>query len=633
MPSPITAHCHLATPDWLRPTYRDIRFVSRLHHLNQGKRADHDVLYVASDWLTWYAALTKGLPTLHLEAGTVEAADEDSHRDDFFLKADSWTMRDGADLTLFRGVSLGRLFTRETSLLGLSWHQMSRSLDWLGRRVRAETWTLSDIRTEFGLVDADTKRDLISRAAGRAGSRFVDTLDEPPDGCREFPMIGNYRVRPPAIQHKLGERLRGLLRSGYGATLGCLSSMLSEIGRQRRPILMIPTGLMLGNLLGAYHSSRTVAPMLIAERETKSPAFLARALSRGARFAHLPIANLDDAEQRRIEQMRSDLGIVLPDLDGTAKGALGHYVRHTVLGGNLLENAAVQVKRVDRQLRQYQPDRIVVTDVMNPGTREYIELGHRQGIPVDYLAHGMRISRQRHDVLTGDDRHPPRVARFLSWGAQGEQYLADRGHPVPSRRIGYPAIDHLRGALPPAPNQGRALVLPYSVDTEGLVNMSGFVYGGLIETIETLRRQGFSDIRVKIHPGSLFNRDYYTRVLALLDEPVDVIHGDGHLPEQLAWADIVVGPIVSSSTVESLAAGRPYFPVLYKPSVNESRYAAGLDLIGGGDDLARSLSEGQRHDPAAVLEYLCSANSIPNASAAFWDAMEDVPASQPVCTM
>ena len=378
------------------------------------------------------------------------------------------------------------------------------------------------------------------------------------------------------------------------------------------------------NIVKNYHQeATTAAPLLFAHRELKTWAFLKNCWRGGSFLTHLPLAWLSGADRRRIDQIRGDVAKNCVEPKSGLQGCVNHYVRHNVINHPDFVRMCQSVKRVSSFFERKSPARIIVSDVMNPGTREYIELAYNQGCPVDYLPHGMRISRQHHDTLIGASDTPSQISRMLGWGEQARGYLADHNSGCEFVRIGYPGLDDLRTAALANTKikKDNALILPYSVDTEGFVNMSSIIYPLLIDTIRVVRKRGFKNIRVKIHPGSKFNKTYYVKVLDRLDEPVELIHEDRGLSAHLDWADIVVGPIVSGTFVETLAAGKPYYAFLTQPSGNAMEYLKGVELLETPENLDAALTRGDDPDRESILQYFCSGSDIPNASRRLWEAM------------
>lgn len=601
----------------LRERYEDLALVSHPRHLAGIEVGDH-TLVVACDWLAWWAAMERGLDALHLEAGLMEDAEADAERDDLFVTANAWAY-DGAscDLSRFRGVSLARLFTRETSLFLLSWYQQTKALHWFLARFRPKCVRLFDWRTEFGLLPAALARAEVARACDAAGARLKDAWDAPSMSSGAFPFMRPYRVLPRSAL--LTTTPRTVLRAIYAAAADALTRITAAGGQG---ILLLHSNRSVHNLVDGYRRNAAYHPLVIAERYKKTFAFIRECMVKGVRLIRMPSDRLRPAEQRELEEVAATLAAHLaPGRRSGMNEALAAYVRQEVLRPDRLQHAARAVVTAERLLDRVRPGRVVVSDYMNPYTHEFIELAHQRGIPVDFAPHGMRTSDAVHETLVGSRLAPPMISRMLAPGPQSLTYL-DR-HPNGARGvcIGYPGLDKIDASPPADGARGTALVLPYSVNTEGWLNQSSFVYGALAATVRILKRRGFSRVLVKVHPGDIFNADYYRRVLAAVGLEAEVMHPDVDLPAFLAGVEMVVGPVVSGTFMETLAAGRPYYALRLTPSVNLDRCVAGLGCLDRTADLDQAIADGARRESKAVLDRLCAFSDRHPAAPHFWAAM------------
>ena len=605
--------------------------VSHMRHVEDADLSKHDTLYVCCDWLLWHACHKRGLHCLHLEAGTLEDAKTAALQDDFFLRSNAWVYRDGVDQTHFNGISIGKLFTREVSLVLLSCYQIRTALDWFYNTFQPKHLIVYDLRTEFGLVDDEMKHRIIGDIDRKHNGVVEDRLSSVAQQSLEFPFTRDFRVRPmkPAKMFSKGKMFpkewrHNVLRRVYARTMSFIFSMRPRDLKKAPLVLILPTGPMTGNLLEHLDQSKTpITPLLLAERENKSSRFLSLCWKNGAQLSYLPSVALTSNDTKKVTALKDAVHSLCENLAEGVEGDVQLYVRNHVAQSSDIQHLCRSVKRAESLFDRLKPQRLVTTEHMNPGTREFIEVAYQRGCAVDFFPHGMRISRQRHDTMTGDQHTPAMIDRLLGWGVQAESYLKDTQAKTRFAKVGYPGIDGLRKKdfSKRASKTKTALILPYSADTEGLVNMSSLIYPLLLDTIRTVRQHGYQSVRVKIHPGSLFNRSYYDRVLAILDEPVELIHQAEGLQAHLDWADIVVGPIVSSTYVETLAADKPYYPYLTQPTVNNSDYLHNVNVLSDAQDLDRALRDTTEEDYAAHLDYFCATTTIENASVCFWDAI------------
>jgi len=624
----VSATQHLHPQPYMHEKYSRLILVSHHRHIEGLSADDKESLIICSDWLVWRTCRDLGLHCLHLEAGLLDDAKTNAANTNFYIQANQWVYDKGRDVTLFEGVSIGKQFTREVSLALLSCHQIKEAVRWFCTAFQANEIVLFDVRSEFGLVDDILKRRLIKDVAVEFGASVDDRLDGPKNTTLDFPFTDDFRVRPAPTAGLFSKAsARDALRFVYSFLVSKIFAAKWRWEGKRKLVLILPTGLLCQNIIDSYDQKKiAVAPLMFAHRESKTWSFLKACWQGGSFFAHLPMARLTSADRRKIGLIREDVKRLCAEPDSGLQGCVRHYVRQFVVDHPDFERLCLAAKRSSRFFDQKQPVRIIVSGVMNPGTREYIEQAYSRNCPVDFLPHGMRISRQIHDTLSGDPHTPAYVSRTLGWGEQGRAYLVDTNAKCEFVRVGYPGLDKLRALAPVKTTRKNrnALILPYSADCEGFVNMASIIYPLLIESIRVVRKHGFDNVRVKLHPGSKFNRAYYEKVLAALDKPVEIIHEDGGLSAYLDWADIVVGPIVSGTFVETLAAGKPYYAFLTQPSANATEYLEGVDLLETPDDLDGALARGEEMDPENVLQYFCSASDIPNASRRVWESMAEI---------
>jgi hypothetical protein len=268
--------------------------------------------------------------------------------------------------------------------------------------------------------------------------------------------------------------------------------------------------------------------------------------------------------------------------------------------------------------RRHRFARVVVGDATNGFSRLVAECARTAGVPTDELPNGMFVTRQRYDARLGDSSAPAVIRRVLSWGPLTERWLTATGARVIRATVGYPALEDLRRAVA-EPRFGKALVLPIYADADDAMAFTSNIFGSLVDIVRALRDFGCAEIRVKVHVGPQ-NRDYYADVLR--DSGLDVpIFKDNAFAEHLRWADFVVGPVNSGAFVETLAAGKPYFPICPSPSQIDPALLPQVRLVRSAGDLIDRLRLRDVPDRDMVLEDMCSFVSIPDASRRFWSVL------------
>ncbi|MEE2745398.1 MAG: hypothetical protein VX617_00815 [Pseudomonadota bacterium] len=606
----------LEHPVWMKSSYSSLIFISHQIHLQDLTSQNTDQLIVACDWLTWRRGLDLGYHCVHFDLGLINHAENHFDRADLFLKADSWVYNNNQDMTIFDDVSLGKMFTRETSLFAQSYLQLSEGMDWFCQTFEPKSVVLYDIRTEFGLIDDTIKLFLAKRSSKLIGAELINKVFSPPMSTKDYPFVRDYKVTTVLHPGKnLSSRVRNWLRFIYSVFVELLFRFRQISWQRDRRVLLLPTGLMLRGLLKYHDPGKGVSPMLIAERESKKLVDLITYWRQGAYLARMSTVSLNRHDRKKILQIKNILNHNLQTYLGNLDGAIGYYVANYIISGSRIDEMCLQIKRVSNFLVRYMPTRLVVSYTTNPGTRDFIESAYRKGIPVDFLPHGPTISKQTHDALNGDSHQSFMISRILGWGEQTRVILDRTETHSQFVKCGYPVFDILKDQkLEPTFGRNNALILPYVVETEGFLNFSSIIYTWLLTVAEAIHRGGFNNIRVKIHPGSMFNKSYYEKVFAYSNYEVEIIHDNSPLIDHLGWADIVTGPVHSGAFVETLMAGRKYYPFLIPPHANDENSLRGVTYFASVKDFSDALQKEYDIDVDSVLDYFCGTKEIESPS-------------------
>ncbi len=603
----------LAEPPGLRERYRRLVLISHRRHL-AALAPDDATLVVSTDWLAWREARAKGLHALHFEFALGEWPAERGEAAGTHLRYGGWVDQGGRDITLFLGVSLGRLFVRDVTVFCNAFERMWHALDRLCARFRPATLELVDIRAEHDLLDGAVKRQIAAEVAERSGATLVERLDAPPAADPGFP------ERPDGLGHDAAEpALKALARRLYGRAIAALFGLRRLVDR-RGAVLLIHNWSSTRPLLEC-HDSATVVPAVLAGQMPKSPAFLAACFRRGVRMINLAERPFTAAEEARLAEIARHIR-ALPAAAGLER-ALAAFLAARLLDSGRLRAAAAELKAQTAAIAQGGIRRVLLGDSTSMSTRIAGEAGRLAGLPVDEQANGMFVTHQRYDTRCGDGAVRPLVSRMLCWGVLNEAWIAAQAPSLPRWRTGYPAMDPLRAPPRPLTRLEHALVLPIYADCDDVAALTGNIFGWLAGVVRTLAGRGCRHIRVKVHGGPQ-NETYYRDVLAEAGVAAEVIKG-GPLAPHLAWADLVVGPANSGALAESLAAGVPYFGVLPSPSIIDPALLPADVLIRSLDELDRRLAGLDAPDVAAARDALCAYSEIPDAARATWRALEQMP--------
>jgi len=602
-------------PPGLAGRYRRLVLVAARSQLD-AVRPDGDTLTVSSDWLAWQEAAARGWPALHIEAGLADCHDPRTWCD-AYIDAARWPMIDGQDATLFQGVSIGGQFIREVGHACHYYERFRHAVAALARRFKVETVELVDLRSDYDLLDDQAKRWLVAEAAEAAGAGVIDRLGGAPSAPDEFSTT-RMIVNPPTGTNAL--------RAAWETTMDAFSRAVGMAHGPREALLVLPSLLMLEPMVRSFTHGQRLSPVLLSNRYPKRLSFAARALRRGFHLAAFPRVPLSEDEEAAVAAIIARLKTAWAEsAQGPAHGIERFrraYVLETIIASGRFRAMAARIKNWRRLFERHRFRRVLVTDSTNYESRIPVELARVFGVPADELVNGMFNTHQRHDARVGLDGRPPLLTRFLGGGAQGEEWLAETGSPLPARRTGYPVLDPLRAASAPRARWTRALVLACPPVPDDLVAMRGDGFKYAVEVLAMLAEAGY-ETRFKLHPG-LERADYYAEVFRRHGIETRILQTEPIHPE-IDWADVVIGPITSGAVVEVMAMGKPYIPVVMSPSgVTE----------GGKVDLPVCRDAGEVHERlrrprdlvatiAGALERLSAFVSIPDAGAEVWRALTE----------
>lgn len=595
-------------PPQIRPRYRRLALVSLPRHLEKLNLSDETTLIVHSDWLSWCRLAAEGHHVLHLEAAFT---DYDPPAD-YHVRVSEWVYVDGKDVTLFDGISLGKVLNRPVEQGCMAFDRLRFALDGICQRFAVEEILLYDVRSDLGLADDAMKRLVLATIARARGIRLVDDLDSATADDPSF-----FDVLEGAHPTK-ESGLKTLLRGLYGR-------VANRVFRARTPcpVLLILNGETETSMLTRYPGDTRVAPLLLAERSPKSMRFLLDCWRRGIGLARFAPANLSAEEAAAVARIKARLLAHWEQTPDPTPSELGRrqVLRSVILDTGILMATAREAKAALHLMSQHRVGRIIAGDATNPLGRVFTEAARVRGVPVDGLLNGMYFCASRYDVYNGDQFVGPAVSRILTWGEQQEDWKQGAVSPqVASLCSGFPGIDNLPhvlgGFTMPPVGEGRVVVLPAITSGMNLRAPRNEVLPYLVETVQMLRELGYRDILLKLHP-SIGNMGYVERMVRDFDLGCRTIKV-GRVLDLLPEADLVIGPVESGAMVETLAAGCPYFGLVVQPSSIDTSRLPGFGAYRSVAELRRALVAREIPDRDTVLQYVCSYSSITESALHIW---------------
>lgn len=607
-------------PGRLKTRYRRLALITSRHHLELLDGQDDDTLIVSCDWLLWQQELAAGRHIAYYELGIRDWDKPDTLATDLFLHANDWIPdREGGDPTVFRNVSLGRLFGAEMSMAMMNYYRLERALRKLFERFRPSEILFFDFTYDVNVLGVPLRKLVVETVSRDCGVAFVDRSGEaPPDDDHIAEAVYVEKGRGPMARAILAT-YAWLLEAA--TRMRCLASF-----RDRRVLVLVNSNV--APPLVRHFNGGGLMPVFLGRTIPRRAGLLWHCLRCGILLVAHRASRLSTEDLDRIDEIRRALeGAFSVPEDGVI-GFARAYVRQEILDTGRMEEMAKKVSMAERLLDRIQPKRIVVDGIRNPPPRIYVELASARNIAVDYIWHSpLTPQNLKMDALGGEARYPRCVTRCLSWGRTNERWL-DRVGATPKRiRVGSPIGDHYAGwqrrrSSNPGSADGKSvLLLQYTFVVTDLAGLNANMYENFVNSVRELKRLGAAQIRFKLHPGpGRWKKGYFQRIADYFGLDCAILKAEP-FHECLAWADVVIGPALSGAMFETLAAGKPYHAFLLAPHSMDTAYFERFPLITGLDQLEASLARNSDTEGRVLLDNLYSIDEIPNPSERLWEVL------------
>jgi len=613
-----------ALPAHITDRYRALALVVTPAHVERLDPADEDVLIVCCDWLLWQRLIGERRHAVHYELGLLDWDGTDSLNTDLFNHANDWILDiDGGDPSVFRDVSLGRLFGAEMTMAVMNFHRLNRSLRSLIRRFHPRELWFYDFKYDINHLTPALRRHIVRLVAGDCAVGFVDR-SKAPLASDHGKALATYRLKDHG-------RLARMLLAIYAFVIEAATRLRRAFGPPGNRVLVLVNTNMAVPLVRGFAGGR-LTPMFLGRTIPKRPGLLWRCLARGILLVNPWPASLTAADSARVVEIRDALDRATSRAaDGML--AFAHaYVRENVLDLAALREAAEEVTMAASVLDRLQPRRIVVDGIRSRRHLAYAELARARGIAVDYIWHApLTPQNMKTGGLGGDPRQPTFVSRCLSWGRTNEEWLRRVGAQTSVVRVGSPLRDKfIRDTRPAASRPARTgaernvLVLQYGFNVLDLAGVNANMYGTFVNLMRMLRRLGYANVRFKMHPGpGRWQKSYFAKIADFFGVTCDILQYEP-FEACLEWADVVIGPSHTGAMFETLAAGKPYHALMLPPhNTFDVRYFEGFPLINSLDQLPDALERDTDAAGRKLLDDLYATDEIANPSERFWQVLAD----------
>jgi len=606
----------------LKDRYRRLALISHPRHLEGLDREDDETLLVVHGWLLWQQTAESGWHSVPYE-GAIDAGLSDSTASDIFIRTHDWLYESGADLTVFRGVSLGRLFARELSLLVMERSRLIRAIESLIERFQPDTIVYLDFRAEHSVMDSQGRLDTVRQSAERCGLVVEDKSDPLNGADPHLPFAefyGRHEVSPSKSLFGWRDMVLGVLVP--------LSSLIGQILRwaygNRPSVLLANTHLSALPLIQEFDQPGFAA-LIFADwyPNKRNLRFLFGNLMKGIYPATAGRPRLNSHDKSAIANIIEHLDQQLANPATGEIDAVRRYAAKYILASEKFEEMARDVLWMERVLERHKPQCIFSDGLDFYLCHILFSLGKARGARNAVTWHGQYVQNVKMWVLGCDPRIDAPIDYFLTWGKINERWLDVIGARVKALRCGNSITQRSTHDIAQRPKAAkRVLLLQYVATGEDEVFPQGKQYNVFVDTVRMLQEIGLSKICLKVHPGPYSVR-YYDDVARHFDLDVRVV-GDAPFKDLVAWADIVIGPVVSGAMLEVLGAGKPYYPMLIAPHSVDERYLAGLPVFHSVEELKAVLTQENAPHFSSLQNDFSSTTDIPNPAKHTWSVLSEL---------
>ena len=605
-------------PAHIKQSYRRLALVTDSNQLDQLDAGDEDTLIVSCDWLSWQQALAEKRHAVHYELGLVQWDPPDSLDRDLFIRANDWLYGDeGLDLTVFHGVSLGKLSGTQVALALSNYHRIRASLLTLISRFTPKDILLYDFANDISFLDRPFRKEIIKNVVESRGLGFLDCSDGIHDN-------GQQMSEKTFASRGHGPVAQAILFL-YTRALEILTNIRSFATPRRRRVLIIANNNLSEPLVKAYQGG-DLTPIFMSRTIPKRPGVLWHCLKNGILLIEPKAVSLTGADNSRLTEISSNLNQAFSKPSDGALAFMRSFVRRQVLETGRMDKMARDVLAAERVMDRYRPHRVVVDGKRNHPVRTYLELARARAIETDHMWHAPLVPQYlQYDAFGCDLREKSIVTRCLSWGRINEAWLDAIEARPPRVRIGCPLSDRYIDSKPMTTGKGgNALVLQYAPIISDLRSLNSTLYSLFVDVIRLLNDKGYENIRFKLHPGAeRFKKSYFEKIARAFGIGCDILKTEP-FEECVAWADIVIGPAASGAMFETLAAGKPYYAMLLPPHSMNPGFFGDYPVHASVEELDRALDRPISPEAARnLLDGLYSIEKYPSGSKRFWQVMNE----------
>ncbi|MEX2311864.1 MAG: hypothetical protein WD624_05335, partial [Rhodospirillales bacterium] len=263
-----------------------------------------------------------------------------------------------------------------------------------------------------------------------------------------------------------------------------------------------------------------------------------------------------------------------------------NFARDAIVDDESFVQAARLTKTAEYLLEDGNVDFILTDSLSNSLYNAVLQLAKERDIPVAATWHAPMLLDVLSFTLGSDPRSSFLVDVMFTWGSAQEVWLKRIGASSAPQQTGTMLMPRPKAISPVMSTRENVLLLEYAVPNTEVTYRPSLSTRYFIEFGSMLNQAGYK-VRFKLHPSN-DTVDRYKAIAERYGIDCEIVRG-GLFSEHVAWSDIVIGPGHSGAMLETLMAGRPYYPVLYEPHGIWPGYFADLKVYHNVDALQQEL--------------------------------------------
>jgi len=587
---------------------------------------DQNTLVLCGNWLAWQfgPVLPNVIP---YETALLKVKDVANIDTNLYERTDSWVYHEGKDITVFEGVSLGKSFQGSLALTVCNLARLFGVLSYFVKTYNIKEIIYIDFTPDVDITPVKLRSSAIKIVSSILSVRFIDKSQTLTN--TEIEISDSYSQEPTSNFFIM------LLRDAYVKFL-CAFTYLRSLSTPKRFRVLICVGTSLAEPLMLGLNKNSIEAIFMARVFRKTFKNILGIICRPILAENLDEKSLTPEQNDKITEICEGVSSIIYDSDDfIVQFCRKLFVEHFAKIG-AVDAAARQINSAKKFLQRVKPDRIIVDGIRNPPTRTIAEIAHTMDIPVDYIWHSILVPQYiQIPGLVGDRYTPPLISRCLSWGSTNDRWLKRTNVKTPCLRVGSPVSARYQKrpnntanklVLSPSTN---ILILQYAPIVSDPKSMNARLYEYFVDSHLLLQAQKFENLLFKLHPGPKRWKPSYFQAIADQFGFKAVIIKKKPFHSCVSWADIVIGPPQTGAMFETLAIGKPYYPVIYEPHCFDLSFYDDYPIYSSIQAVIDSMLAGYVPNGKKLLNSVYSTDDIPNSTHEFWGALDSTGPDNP----